>query len=245
MTESMPDPSTESVALPRVPASPTPYYQDDFATIYHGDCREVLASLAADVVVTDPPYGVGLLARSSKRGVRPGRYASYEDTPGNVSSVVIPTVETLIDLFGRVVITPGLRAMWLYPKPTDVGVIWSAAGAGMTSWGFNCSQPILYYGKDPYLARGLGSRPNGMAWNNATEENGHPCPKPLPVMKWLVARACFPGETVLDPFMGSGTTLRAAKDLGRHSIGIEIEEAYCEIAAKRLAQEVLDFGGVA
>jgi DNA modification methylase len=68
----------------------------------------------------------------------------------------------------------------------------------------------------------------------------HPSPKPLNVMRWILG--CLPGETVLDPFMGSGTTLRAAKDLGRRAIGIEIEERYCEIAAKRLAQEVFDFG---
>jgi site-specific DNA-methyltransferase (adenine-specific) len=99
----------------------------------------------------------------------------------------------------------------------------------------------LYYGKDPYLATGKGRRPNGFTWNNATEENGHPCPKPLPVIKWIVSRVSLEGETIIDPFMGSGTTLRAAKDLGRKAIGIEIEERYCEIAAKRMSQEVMNF----
>ena len=69
--------------------------------------------------------------------------------------------------------------------------------------------------------------------------HARPRPKPLPWMKWAVALVSRPGETVIDPFMGSGTTLRAAKDLGRRAIGIEIEERYCEIAAKRLGQEVL------
>jgi site-specific DNA-methyltransferase (adenine-specific) len=72
-----------------------------------------------------------------------------------------------------------------------------------------------------------------------SEKNGHPCPKPLGLMRWLVARVSKPNETVLDPFMGSGTTLLAAKDMGHRAIGIEIEERYCEIAAKRLSQEVL------
>lgn len=78
-----------------------------------------------------------------------------------------------------------------------------------------------------------------------TDVDGHPCPFPLELPKRCIAATTDLGDVVLDPFMGSGTTLRAAKDLGRKAIGIEIEERYCEIAAKRLAQEVLDFGGVA
>jgi DNA modification methylase len=217
-----------------------PYYDDGAVTVYHGDCREILPSLAADVFVTDPPYGVDLAARSTKRAVRLGSYTCFEDTPEYVEAVAVPVVRDLLARGMRGALTPGVRNMWRYPGPADVGTIWSAAGAGMSSWGFQCSHPIFYYGKDPYLARGLGSRPNGLAWNNATEENGHPCPKPLAVMLWLVNRVSWVGDTVLDPFAGSGTTLRAAKDLNRRAIGIEIEERYCEIAARRCAQDVLD-----
>jgi site-specific DNA-methyltransferase (adenine-specific) len=81
-----------------------------------------------------------------------------------------------------------------------------------------------------------------MTSGEAAEKNGHPCPKPIGQWKWLVNRATVVGDSILDPFMGSGTTLRAAKDLGRKAIGIEIEERYCEIAANRLRQEVLLFG---
>jgi site-specific DNA-methyltransferase (adenine-specific) len=219
-----------------------PYYEDGSVTIYHGDCREV-GCLGADCFITDPPYGVGLAARTTKRAVRPGSYTTFEDTPEYVQACAVPKVAELIGVGMRGALTPGLRCMWLYPQPTDIGVIWSPAGAGMTSWGFNCSQPIFYYGRDPFLADGKGSRPNGVQWNNATEENGHPCPKPLYVLQWLVNRVSRHGEVVLDPFAGSGTTLLAAKNLGRRAIGIEIEERYCEIAAKRCAQEVLDFAG--
>jgi site-specific DNA-methyltransferase (adenine-specific) len=110
-------------------------------------------------------------------------------------------------------------------------------------------QPILVYGTDPYLKRGMGSRPDtisvgaGGAGLGEVGASEHPCPKPLDVWKRILLRVSpVEGELVLDPFMGSGTTLRAAKDLGRKAIGIEIEERYCEIAAKRLAQEVLPFG---
>lgn len=220
-------------------ATPQPYYQDDWVTIYHGDSQEVGLPVA-DCFITDPPYGVGLAARTTKRARRPGAYTAFADTTEYVESVAVPIIGRLVGAGMRGAVTPGTRCMWVYPQPTDIGVIWSAAGAGMTSWGFNCSQPIFYYGRDPFLERGLGSRPNGVAWNNATEENGHPCPKPLPVMHWLVNRVSREGETIFDPFMGSGTTLRAAKNLGRKAIGIEIEERYCEIAAKRMGQEVFD-----
>ena len=98
-------------------------------------------------------------------------------------------------------------------------------------------QPILYYGKD-YRA-GKGALPSGKSVTERSEKNGHPCPKPISAWSWLLDKVSQEGETVVDPFMGSGTTLRAAKDLGRKAIGIEINEEYCEIAATRLSQEVL------
>ena len=82
---------------------------------------------------------------------------------------------------------------------------------------------------------------HNIAKGNADARPDHPCPKPLPLMLQLVSLFTDLGETILDPFAGAGTTLRAAKDLGRKAIGIEIEEKYCEIAAKRMAQEVLAF----
>ena len=83
--------------------------------------------------------------------------------------------------------------------------------------------------------------PDSFMSTEAAEKNGHPCPKPIVQWKRLLNRCTIRGETTLDPFMGSGTTLVAAKQLGRKAIGIEIEEKYCEIAVKRLAQGVLDF----
>ncbi len=228
-----------------------PYYDSGGITIYHGDCREILPLVGpVDVVVTDPPYGVALKAKRAKQrhgGVlaRDGQY-SHEDSPEYVGTVVVPVIEACRAIAASVVLTPGTRNMWLYPPPADVGCFFSAAGTGMGRWGFTCMQPILYYGKDPYLAKSLGSRPNshGQTYPNDANTYNHPCAKPIRMWRWLVTRASLEGQTILDPFMGSGTTLVAAKELGRKAIGIEIEERYCEVAAERLAQGVLMTAGV-
>jgi len=222
-----------------------PYYSDPLVTIYHGDCRDVLPSVAADCFVTDPPYGVSLKGRTTKDSFRPGSYASYEDSAENVLAIAVPVINTLLERGLRGCVTPGVYAVQLYPLAADIGAIWLPAGAARTRWGFSSVMPVLYYGKDPFLADGKGGRINGMGFYGRSEEVAHPCPKPLRVMHWLVGRVSREGETVLDPFAGSGTTLVAAKDGGRKAIGIEIEERYCEVAAKRLSQEVLDLGGAA
>ena len=220
----------------------TPYYDQDGITIYHGDCRDVLPSLDVSglVLVTDPPYGVGFVGKNTKHTTRrEDAYASFEDTPENIEAIIVPVVTELVASCKRAVLTPGIRNMFRYPKPDAVGTIFYPSGAGLSPWGFTCSQPIFYYGKDPYLATGQGHRPDSFSTTESAQDNGHPCPKPIKTMRWLVQKASLPGDVILDPFMGSGTTLRAAKDLGRRAIGIEIEERYCEIAAKRLQQAVL------
>lgn len=217
---------------------PKPYYEDEAVTIYNTDCRRLL-DIGFDAVVTDPPYGVNFRGKSTKWTKASGGYFQSQDDDSVVRDVSVPMVKYLIAQSAPVVITPGIKNMFKYPEPRAVGTIFYPSGAGMGPWGFICSQPIFYYGPDPYLAASLGSRPDSFTSTEASEINGHPCPKPIHTMRWLVNKASLPGQTILDPFAGSGTTLRAAKDLGRKAIGIEIEERYCEIAAKRLAQGVL------
>ena len=206
-----------------------PYYSDDAVTIYHGDCRDILPHLPkVDLVLTDPPYGNST------------EYGCVDDTPEALTSLVLSSFGEIRGRCERMLITTGTQFMWLYPRP-DWTLSWVVpSGSGCGPWGFCCWQPILAYGKDPYLVDGRGSRPDTLIRCEASEKNGHPCPKPLGVWKWVLIRGSSrQTDTILDPFMGSGTTLRAAKDLGRKAIGIEIEERYCEIAAKRMAQEVL------
>jgi len=205
----------------------TPYYEDDSCTIYHGDCREILSGLSpADLVLTDPPYGVSLWYSGS-----------YVDSPATFREWILPVFAQMRCAAPLMLMTPGIRNVWLYP-PADWMLCWAKPGSPRRSdlGGFNEWEPVLVYGK----RRIYNDFRRLPAWNNISPDTGgHPCPKPLKVMLWLVEVGSDPGALILDPFMGSGTTLRAAKDLGRKAIGIEIEERYCEIAAKRLAQEVL------
>jgi len=230
----------------------TPYYQDDSVTIFHGDCRDFIKetvisssaivrldlNLPIDAVLTDPPYGIDGGSGGDARDFAKGVYrASFDDTAGYIATVCVPVIAALRDCEIPMAVTPGVRNLFLYPTPTDMGCFWTPAGATHGPWGFQTFHPILFYGRD-YRA-GKGALPSGKLVTEAAEKNGHPCPKPLGAWRWLLDKVCPPGGVVFDPFVGSGTTLRAAKDLGRKAIGIEIEERYCEIAAQRCAQEVL------
>ena len=205
------------------------------ATLYLGDCLEILPTLPkVDAVVTDPPYGVGLGSDPTHIiGNRP--YQSFDDSEENASSVGRAVVQWAVSDGNakRAVITPGTRIAHLYQRPTEMGCIYFPAGAGFSRWGFTCSQPILYYGKDPYMPR--NKKPNSVQCTEISEKSGHPCPKPARLMAWIVNRASLCGETVADPFMGSGTTGVACANLGRKFIGIEIEPKYFDIACERSA----------
>ena len=221
-----------------------PYYEQDGTTIYHGDCVDVLLYLQPDyVLITDPPYGVGLGIKKDKRkgkhGLRKSSYANDLDTYEVWREHVPARLDQCLSRAKRgcVFTGPHIKEQ---PKPDAIGGIFCPAGSGRHSWGFKTFLPVLFYGKAPRLNEGA-KQPNTIHSNLRAESNGHPCPKPLAWMKWLITLATEPGDIVLDPFMGSGTTLRAAKDLGLKAIGIEIEEKYCEIAAKRLSQAVLQF----
>jgi site-specific DNA-methyltransferase (adenine-specific) len=216
------------------------------ATLYLGDCREVLASLPkVDAVVTDPPYGVGLKTKTSDyrqsayfdAGESMAASVTYDDDPETIRNLIESVMPWVLANADRAVITPGARMMFSYPEPASVGAVFTPNGAGRSPWGFQCSHPILYYGKDPYLADGKGSRPNGFRTEQPNREKiDHPCPKPIEWMNWLVNRGTRHGETVLDPFMGSGTTGVACMNLGRAFVGIELEPKYFAIACKRIEQ---------
>lgn len=205
----------------------TPYYQDAAVQIFHGDCREILPQLEpVDLVLTDPPYAVG------------ENYESHNDSGLRLRLLIQDFLPVVRAKAPTVTLSCGVANVWLYPKPTWTLCWFNKAGAGSGPWGFTCWQPLLCYGPDPFLKAGKGRRADFIEHSETSEVNGHPCPKPIGFVSKWIQRTSF-GESILDPFMGSGTTLRAAKDLGRKAIGIEIEEKYCEIAARRMSQEVL------
>lgn len=226
--------SEEMLAEDRLPK---PYYDDGVVTIYHGDSREILPAISADVVLTDPPYGVGV------------DYADYRDSLENLTALIGQTLPLMLAAAPVVALTPGVGNVHLWPSPYWI-LIWRQLNALSSTgrWGFNEWQPVLVWGKDPFLVRGRGRRPDVIETSAGLDAEAkwlrqqHPCPKPLPSWKQIFLRVSpDEGDVIVDPFMGVGTTLAVAKGTGRRAIGIELSERYCEIAAERVAQETLLF----
>lgn len=215
-----------------------PYYEEAGIKIFHGDCRDLLPVVTGDLLLTDPPYGVGGgsgtigLQRSGKHS-----YAEFDDSRESVVREVVPRFIDYLTVIPRAILTPGPLCCNAYPQPDSFGVFYQPASVGLQKWGRGDAQPIFYYGRDPLVGKRILSCSRRLT--ETPKPNGHPCPKPLDAWQWLLDKGSLPGETVVDPFMGSGTTLVAAKKLGRNAVGVELEERYCEIAAKRLAQGVL------
>lgn len=225
---------------------PKPYYEDSAVTIYHGECREILPHLTAALVVVDPPYGTGGRRRGEAgQGRNPiggvvreawddGRLDWLTLLPPNApwmvfwpSSRILPLVKAANDLGREKVRQLFWKKLDPMPQPGgrspfSVEPIWL-----LSREGYGLNGPDWFEDSTPREGRD-------------SDATGHPYQKPIGVMLWLVGMTT--AETILDPFMGSGTTLRAAKDLNRRAIGIEKDERWCEIASRRMGQEVLQLG---
>jgi site-specific DNA-methyltransferase (adenine-specific) len=217
-----------------------PYYEHAGITIYHGDCRDVWNQIdSVDVLLTDPPYGILNLAgegstpcvRKSPRQMGSGKLKDRILNRSDVRWDIAPTLGDFT-LLRSMSVTQIIWGGNYFPLPPARGILvwdkqqpWENFSQVEIAW-TNLERPAAIF------------RESCVTGN---PDKTHPTQKPLSLMKWCIGLT--DGGLVLDPYLGSGTTLLAAKDMNCRAIGIEIEEKYCEIAAKRLSQEVLDFSG--
>lgn len=209
----------------------TPYYADDHVTLYHARWEDVpIDLLRADVLVTDPPYGMSWTTEgmSRQRGATfdfprvEGDDAPFD--PGPLVGLGLPSV-----LFGGnhyASRLPDSPAWWVWDKRLDFSNDQS-----------DCEMAWTNIGGTARMFRMVWNGGAGNLDNRIGKHKGHPTQKPVELMRWCIQRC--PEGTILDPYAGSGTTLVAAKSLGRKAIGVECVERYCEVAANRLRQEVL------
>ena len=211
----------------------TPYYADESVTLWHGDCLEITDWLQADVLVTDPPYGIAW---------RRGRYNGAERHAGIVNDESVAARSDVLAMWGvdrpalvfgspTTVPPDGTRQVLVWQKSPDSGIFGNCAG-WRKDW-----EAIYLTGKwsaAPAARSGVIRLGSSVT---RTIETGHPHTKPVGLIEVLIENC--PDGVVADPFAGSGSTLVAARNLGRKAIGVEIEERYCEVIAKRLSQGVL------
>jgi DNA modification methylase len=227
-----PEVESKTAEILKISELPKPYYQDEHVTLYHGDCRELLPLMPkVDLVLTDPPYGIGEAAGANKSRSKLAVAKDY----GAASWDNKPIEQRLIDSFIKspaIIFGGNYYAM----PASSCWLVWDKHITGDFA---DCE---LAWTNLPGAVRRLSYLWNG-CMKKRPEQRWHPTQKPLDVMKWCIDQADTKlkkrVETILDPFAGSGTTLRAAKDMNRKCIGIEKEEAYCQVISDRMRQEIL------
>lgn len=232
-----------------------PYYADDSVTIYLGDCRDVLPSLHLEpdgLLLTDPPYSSGGFQEAGKSagsiGTRTSETIAFDNLSTRGYGLLMREVLRYCNQADEVFLFTDWR-MWIesFDAVESAGwrvrnmLVWDKIAMGMGQPWRN-QHELIVYGKRRPAEIVDGKRGNVLRCSRSGNKH-HPTEKPVDLLATLIANTS--DGVVLDPFMGSGSTLRAAKNLGRKAIGIELSERYCEVAAVRMGQEVLDLGGVA
>jgi DNA modification methylase len=213
-------------------------YPDDYLNkIIQGDCLEIMKGIpdkSIDLVLTDPPYGIGkmVIGTMSKKRMHKTQYDSFEDSEDYVKKICVPAIELCLKISHRTILTPGSKCMSLYPRPDSFGCMHSIASMGMQLWGRMDCSPIFYYGKPFDIGKKIHKCSYDVNEHPSCKE--HPCSKPLKFWSEIIRTRTKEGDTVLDPFLGSGTTAVACKMLNRNYIGVELSEKYCQIARDRI-----------
>lgn len=205
-----------------------PYYSDNLVTIYHGDARDLVTQLQAEVAITDPPYGLQAIA---------GTYGRHGDTiAGDLDTSVR---DAFLELWStRPLLMFSSARLPEPPGDWDYRLVWDKVEPGLNGGAWRYTHEPIYVRGNGWVRSAHAFSILRFAIQNGTQERrSHPHRKPVPLMRALVASA--PTGTIIDPFMGSGTTLRACKDLGRRAIGIDVDEAHCDSASRRCSQESL------
>jgi site-specific DNA-methyltransferase (adenine-specific) len=225
-----------------------PYYEDDLVTLYHGDCRDVpMPNQSIDLMLTDPPYGMNWQATGK---------TAQGAIAGDGARQGVRLVRQMLGAFSSALATDAHLLMFCHweswPDFYDAltpyvslrnALIWHKATGGMGNVRTNYLRDyevILYGGRGARSLLGTGAYTNVLS-GFARVGNGreHPTEKPGALLRHLIVRHCPEGGTVFDPFAGSGSALVAAKSEGRRAVGVEIDERYCAVAARRLAQDDL------
>ncbi len=216
----------------------SPYYSENNIIIYHGNCMKIMNSLnLVDLVYADPPFNtknaIGWYNRqygdNSNDDLSPEKYAKFCKDWFSLARKIAH----------KILITPGVGNIGLYPNPLWCVVIDKPSSPSFNRMGgFNCWEPLHVYDKPiGKLLRDVVRYDSQNFIKDGREK--HPCPDNLDMVKWIIGTWTNEGDIILDPFLGSGSTVIAAKQLGRKAIGIEINKEYCDIAIERLKQEVL------
>ena len=208
-----------------------PYHTEDAVTIYHGDCRQIVPLLGRfDLLLTDPPYGIGKWSVNSTGGFMTKDEAKKLDWDASAPPPWL--LHMLVDSCEKSIVWGG---NYMGLPPSIRVLVWDKQNKGMHFAEAEVAWTNFTTGTTRILNLGI----KGTEVFGSASEREHPTQKPLSLLHWCIQQA-GDVQTILDPFAGSGTTGRAAKDMGKRAILIEREERYCEVAARRLSQDVLN-----
>lgn len=215
------------------------FYEDEFVQLHHGDCRGIRGWLSADVLITDPPYGTKFMA-GNPRGGYGRRDLTADDLGRTIANDDTTDVrDTILELWGdKPAMVFGSPRLPDPPGTWEDRIVWDKRRPGMNGGPWRYTHESIY-------ARGFVRNGNdvfSILTAFPADQHMHIHAKPVALMESLIANA--PAGLIADPFAGSGSTLIAARNLGRKCIGVEVDEKYCELIVRRLSQQAFDFSAL-